>query len=119
MVFFKVLLPFEYHDDFRLMTMILQEQWLSVRCILFNSYKEFTEHYKVREEAFVPKKHKLASLETLFVSRFASHNVAPKLKRYFSSPFACEILRSFFLTNWSTIINLIVVTAKYFLKFVL
>ena len=40
------------------MTMILQEQWLSVRCILFNSYKEFTEHYEVREEAFVQKKHK-------------------------------------------------------------
>ena len=37
----------------------------------------------------------LASLETLFVSRFASHNVAPKLKRVFSSPFACEIWRSF------------------------
>jgi hypothetical protein len=45
MMFFKVLLPFEYHDDFRLMTKILQEQWLSVQCILFNSYKEFTEHY--------------------------------------------------------------------------
>ena len=94
MVFFKVLLPFEYHDDFRLMTRILQEQWLSGRCIIFNSYKEFTEHYEVREEAFVPKKHKLASLETLFVSRFASHST--KVKTVFQQSIgACEIWRSF------------------------
>jgi hypothetical protein len=94
MVFFKILLPFEYHD-FRLMTMIFQEQWLSVRCIFFYSYKELTEHYEVREEAFVQKKHKPGESRTLFVSRFASHNVAPKLKWFFSSPFACEIWRSF------------------------
>ena len=67
---------------------------LSVRCILFNSYKEFTEHYEVREEAFVPKKHKLASLETLFVSRFASHST--KVKTVFQQSIgACEIWRSF------------------------
>jgi len=97
MVFFKVLLPFEYHDDFRLMTMILQEQWLSVRCILFNSYKEFTEHYEVREEALVQKKHKPGRVSKLYSCRVLLHTtVAPKLKRLFSSPFACEIFwRSF------------------------
>jgi hypothetical protein len=96
MVFFKVLLPFEYHD-FRLMTMILQEQWLSMRCILFNSYKEITEHYEVREEALVQKKHKPGRVSKLYSCRVLLHTtVAPKLKRLFSSPFACEIFwRSF------------------------
>ena len=57
MTLLKVLVPFQYHD-FRLMTLILQEQWLSVRRILFNSYKKLTEDYEVTEEALVQKQHK-------------------------------------------------------------
>ena len=42
----------------------------------------------------MPKKHKLASLETLFVSRFASHST--KVKTVFQQSIgACEIWRSF------------------------
>ena len=72
MTLLKVLLPFQYHD-FRLMTLILQEQWLSVRRILFNSYKKLTEDYEVTEEALVQKKHKPGRVSKLYSCRILLH----------------------------------------------
>jgi hypothetical protein len=127
MVFFqiKVLLPFEYHD-FRLMTMILQE-WLSVRCILFNSYNELTEHYEVREEALVQKKHKPGESRNSIRVAFCFTQRSTKVKTVVQQPIRVRDLLAkfhtspvyvllFSQTDQSAFINLIVVTTKFFLS---
>jgi hypothetical protein len=73
-----------------------------VRCILFNSYKELTEHYEVREEALVQKKHKPGRVSKHFscrVSRSASHNVAAKVKTVVQQPIRVRDLLAKFLTS--------------------
>jgi hypothetical protein len=102
---------------------------LSVRCILFNSYKEFTEHYEVREEAFVQKKHKPGESRNSIRVAFCFTQRSSKVKTGVQQPIRVRDLAKFLTspgyvllfsqTDQSAFINLIVVTAKFFLKFVL
>ena len=98
MTLLKVLLPFQYHD-FRLMTLILQEQWLSVRRILFNSYKKLTEDYEVTEEALVQKQHKPGESRNSIRVAFCFTQRSTKVKKVVQQPIRVRDLLAKFLTS--------------------
>ena len=98
MTLLKVLVPFQYHD-FRLMTLILQEQWLSVRRILFNSYKKLTEDYEVTEEALVQKQHKPGESRNSIHVAFCFTQRSTKVKKVVQQPIRVRDLLAKFLTS--------------------
>jgi hypothetical protein len=112
------------------MTLILQEQWLSVRRILFTSYKELTQHYEVIEEALVQKRHNPSGSRNSIRVAFCFTQRSTKVKKNVQQPIRVRDLLAKFLkspgyillfsqTDQSAFLNFIVVTAKFFLKFVL
>jgi hypothetical protein len=77
------------------MTMI----WLSVRCILFNSYKELTEHYEEREDALVQKKHKSGESRNSIRVAFCFTQCSTKVKTVVQQPIRVRDLLAKFLTS--------------------